>query len=51
MALRTVAILRSSVRSSGTGLPLARSRSVGRTSGRASADGSMVVAIAGTLQS
>ena len=42
--LRTSSMRRSSVRSSGTGMPLALRRSVGRTSGSLSAEGTMVAA-------
>ena len=49
-ALRRFGMRRSSARTSGTGLPFASSRSVGRTSGSSSGGGSMVNATGQVLQ-
>ncbi len=49
MALRTLSMRRRSARSAGMAMPLASSRSLGRTSGRSAASGTMVLAMASIL--
>ena len=49
MALRTLSMRRRSARSAGMAMPFASNRSLGRTSGRSAASGTMVLAMASIL--
>ncbi len=50
MALRTLSIRRRSARNAGMAMPFGSSRSLGRTSGRSAAWGTMVLAMASILR-
>ena len=50
MALRTLSMRRRSLRSAGTAMPFASSRSLGRTSGLPATSGTMVLAMASILR-